>query len=107
MERRLLAALAVRRPAAVSVDLLGEALWPDEPPASMRKTIQNNVLRLRARLGRSSIETVEHGYRLGRRSIWTSTGSRRPYTGRSGPRRPGWRAGTRRWPGAARLRSTS
>jgi DNA-binding SARP family transcriptional activator len=65
MERRLLAALAVRRPAAVSVDLLGEALWPGDAPASMRKTIQNNVLRLRAKLGRSAIETVENGYRLG------------------------------------------
>jgi hypothetical protein len=26
-----------------------------------RRTIQNNVLRLRAGLGRSAIETVEHG----------------------------------------------
>ena len=65
MERRLLAALAVRRPAAVSVDSLGEALWGGDAPASMRKTIQNNVLRLRAKLGPSVVETVEHGYRLG------------------------------------------
>jgi DNA-binding SARP family transcriptional activator len=65
MERRLLAALAVRRPAAVSVDSLGEALWGGEAPASMRKAIQNNVLRVRAKLGHSVVQTVEHGYRLG------------------------------------------
>jgi DNA-binding SARP family transcriptional activator len=65
MERRLLAALAVRRPAVVSVDSLGDALWGGDAPASMRKTIQNNVLRLRAKLGPSVVETVEHGYRLG------------------------------------------
>jgi DNA-binding SARP family transcriptional activator len=65
MERRLLAALAVRRPAPVSVDALGQALWGDDAPASMRKTIQNNVLRLRAKLGRSAVETVDNGYRLG------------------------------------------
>jgi hypothetical protein len=65
MERRLLAALAVRRPSPVSIDALGEALWGGDAPASMRKTIQNNVLRLRAKLGRSVVETVENGYRLG------------------------------------------
>jgi DNA-binding SARP family transcriptional activator len=65
MERRLLAALAVRRPAAVSLDSLGEALWGGEVPASMRKAIHNHVLRLRATLGRSAVETVENGYRLG------------------------------------------
>ena len=65
MERRLLAALAVRRPAAVSVDSLGEALWGGDVPASMRKAIHNHVLRLRAQLGRSVVETVENGYRLG------------------------------------------
>jgi len=65
MERRLLAALAVRRPSAVSVDSLGDALWGGDAPASMRKTIQNNVLRVRAKLGRSVVETVENGYRLG------------------------------------------
>jgi DNA-binding SARP family transcriptional activator len=65
MERRLLAALAVRRPPAVSVDSLGEALWVGDAPASMRKAIHNHVLRLRAQLGRSVVETVEHGYRLG------------------------------------------
>jgi DNA-binding SARP family transcriptional activator len=65
MERRLLAALAVRRPDAVSVDALGEALWGDDAPPSKRKTIQNHVLRLRATLGRSVVETVDNGYRLG------------------------------------------
>jgi DNA-binding SARP family transcriptional activator len=36
MERRLLAALAARRPNAVDVDSLADALWPDAPPASAR-----------------------------------------------------------------------
>jgi DNA-binding SARP family transcriptional activator len=65
MERRLLTALAVRRPASVSVDSLGDALWNGDAPASMRKTIQNHVLRLRGALGRAAVETVDGGYRLG------------------------------------------
>jgi DNA-binding SARP family transcriptional activator len=65
MERTLLAALAVRRPAAVSVESLVEALWPDVAPVSARKTVQNNVLRVRRKLGANVIETVSDGYRLG------------------------------------------
>ncbi len=65
MERKLLAALAIRRPAAVSVGSLTDALWGDDPPPSARKTIQTNVLRVRAKLGRDAIETVGDSYRLG------------------------------------------
>jgi DNA-binding SARP family transcriptional activator len=65
MERRLLAALAVRRPAPVPVDSLAEALWPSGLPPSAKKTVQNNVLRLRRKLGWAVIETVGSSYRLG------------------------------------------
>jgi len=65
MERKLVAALAIRRPGAVSFGSLSDALWGDDPPPSARKTIQTNVLRVRAKLGRDSIETVSDGYRLG------------------------------------------
>jgi DNA-binding SARP family transcriptional activator len=67
MERTLLAALAVRRPAAVSLESLVEALWPDGAPVSARKTVQNNVLRVRRKLGAQVIETIADGYRLGDR----------------------------------------
>ena len=65
MERMLVAALAIRRPASVSVDSIAEALWDSDPPKSARKTIQTNVLRVRAKLGRTAIETVGESYRLG------------------------------------------
>lgn len=65
MERRLVAALAIRRPAAVSVESLADALWASGQPLSVKKAIQTNVLRVRAQLGRTAIETVDSGYRLG------------------------------------------
>ena len=61
----LVAALAIRRPAPVSVDSIAEALWASDPPKSARKTIQTNVLRVRTKLGRTAIETVGESYRLG------------------------------------------
>lgn len=64
MERRLLAALTARRPRVVTVDSLADALWPEGPPASARKTIQTNVLRVRTAVGADVVETVEGGYRL-------------------------------------------
>jgi DNA-binding SARP family transcriptional activator len=64
MERRLLTALAALRPRAVSIDVLTDALWGDDPPASARKTVQTNVLRLRHSLGAEVIETTGDGYRL-------------------------------------------
>jgi len=65
MERRLLTALAVCRPEPATLGSLIDALWPGVPPASARKTVQNNVLRVRRRLGPGAIETVGAGYRLG------------------------------------------
>jgi DNA-binding SARP family transcriptional activator len=65
MERRLLTVLAVRRPASVSVEELIDALWAGAAPESARKTAQNNVLRVRQKLGAPAIETAGGGYRLG------------------------------------------
>ena len=65
MERKLVAALAVCRPASVSVDSLADALWAAHPPTSAKKTIQTNVLRVRTKLGRTAIETIGDSYRLG------------------------------------------
>jgi len=64
MELKLVSALAVCRPASVSIDSLAGALWGSRPPASARKTIQTNVLRVRSKLGRMTIETIGAGYRL-------------------------------------------
>ena len=60
-----MAILAVRRPAAVAVDSLIDALWSDVAPVSARKTVQNNILRVRRKLGATTVETVGDGYRLG------------------------------------------
>ena len=48
--RQLLAVLVAARGAEVSVDRLGEALWEDEPPESVRATLQSHVSRLRRSL---------------------------------------------------------
>ena len=65
MERRLLTALAATHPHEVTVDALVDALWAATPPASARKTLQTNVLRLRQALGAATIVTTADGYRLG------------------------------------------
>ena len=64
MELKLVSGLAVCRPASVSIDSIAEALWASSPPASGRKTIQTNVLRVRSKLGRTAIETSADSYRL-------------------------------------------
>jgi DNA-binding SARP family transcriptional activator len=64
MERRLLAALAARKPDPVATEALVDVLWPEGAPRSAHKTLQTNVLRLRTLLGGSAILTTEHGYRL-------------------------------------------
>jgi Transcriptional regulatory protein, C terminal len=46
-ERCLLAALAVHCGAAVSAASLVDALWGDDPPRTVTKTLQNYVLRVR------------------------------------------------------------
>ena len=65
--RRLLALLAGRAGRSVSVDVIVDALWGDDPPPSAGKTIQSHVMRLRrslADVGSEVLETVPSGYRL-------------------------------------------
>ena len=63
-ERTLLAALASRLGERVAVDVLAEALWPDGPPPSARKTLQGKVVRLRRTIGASAIVERGGGYLL-------------------------------------------
>ena len=65
VERRLLAALAVRRPDAVRYDALAEAVWGDAVPRSATRSLQTHVLRVRSVAGGDAVETVSGGYRLG------------------------------------------
>jgi DNA-binding SARP family transcriptional activator/streptogramin lyase len=63
-ERTLLLLLLLQHPRPISVDAIVEALWPDEPPATAAKVVQNYVLRLRKALGHDVVATVSGGYAL-------------------------------------------
>lgn len=63
-ERRLLLLLLIHSPQPVSLSAIVDALWPDDPPSSAQKIVQNYVLRLRKALGADTIETVADGYAL-------------------------------------------
>jgi hypothetical protein len=65
-QRTLFAALALRAPGPVSVDELVEALWGEEPPGHGVQALQQQVSRLRRRLG-SAVELRRDGagYALG------------------------------------------
>lgn len=54
MVRRVLAVLLCRAGRPVTADQLAEALWPDDPPPTARKTLQGYVHRLRRALGEPS-----------------------------------------------------
>jgi predicted ATPase/DNA-binding SARP family transcriptional activator len=61
----LLALLAMRPGAPVSVDALIDALWSGEPPDGAGTTLRSYASRLRAALGEgATIERVSAGYRL-------------------------------------------
>jgi predicted ATPase/DNA-binding SARP family transcriptional activator len=62
--RALLAVLALRHGATLSVDTLCEALWGDDLPANARGNLQSHVSRLRSRLGEGVIVLDHGGYRL-------------------------------------------
>jgi predicted ATPase/DNA-binding SARP family transcriptional activator len=64
MPRALLALLALRPGAPVSVDEIVDALWGDVPPESARNTVQVYVSSLRRTLGRGAIISGPGGYRL-------------------------------------------
>jgi DNA-binding SARP family transcriptional activator/WD40 repeat protein len=63
-DRVVLSALATRAGQVVSRDLLVDALWRDDPPASAHKVVHGCVSRLRRVLGPEAIQTAPHGYRL-------------------------------------------
>ncbi|TDB97245.1 AfsR/SARP family transcriptional regulator [Nonomuraea longispora] len=62
--RTMLAALALSASNTVTVEQLAFALWPDDPPAHQRRSVQTYVSRLRRVLGPAAIRTVRGGYRL-------------------------------------------
>jgi DNA-binding SARP family transcriptional activator len=68
-QRELLAVLLLRANQPVSVDLLVDMIWPDRPPASAHRQVQNGVGRLRRTLTTGGvrpdvIETRPGGYLL-------------------------------------------
>ena len=65
-ERQVLALLAASTNRTVPLDRIVGELWPADPPATPRHTVQSYVYRLRASLGGAAdrIETTPHGYRL-------------------------------------------
>ncbi|NIK58821.1 AfsR/SARP family transcriptional regulator [Kribbella shirazensis] len=62
--RALLAVLALHCGRTVPVDVLGRALWADDPPQRLRGSLQTYVGRLRRVLGDDAIATEPTGYRL-------------------------------------------
>ena len=65
VERRLLAALAARRPGIVRYGALADAVWGDDAPPSAKHSLQAHVRRIRAAAGQEVIATASGGYRLG------------------------------------------
>jgi predicted ATPase/DNA-binding SARP family transcriptional activator len=64
--RMLLAALLIRANEPVAADVLAQALWGDDAPATAGKALHVHVSRLRRALGPAAgrLETVPAGYRL-------------------------------------------
>ncbi|HET9462000.1 MAG TPA: BTAD domain-containing putative transcriptional regulator [Gaiellaceae bacterium] len=63
-ERAVLALLLVRRNEVIAVETLVDDLWPEAPPATATKVVQNAVSRLRQVLGGDRIERKGRGYLL-------------------------------------------
>lgn len=63
-ERGVLAFLLLRSNEVVPADRLIDALWPNDPPATARNSLQVRISHLRKVLGTDRIETVRNGYRL-------------------------------------------
>ncbi|MFH8250271.1 BTAD domain-containing putative transcriptional regulator [Microbacterium sp. B2969] len=64
-ERTVLSALIVRAGSTIAPAELAEAWWGETPPRTWEQQIRNSIARIRARLGRTSIETLGWEYRLG------------------------------------------
>ena len=63
-QRRLVAALAMHHSEVVSIDTLVDVLWPDDPPATARTTVQKYMSRLRAAMGNDVLLSRPPGYVL-------------------------------------------
>src|SRR4029079_16507066 len=63
-QRAVLAHLILRVNRPVSVDLLIDGLWGDDPPETARNTLQTYVYRLRQVLGDDRISSEAAGYLL-------------------------------------------
>jgi YVTN family beta-propeller protein len=63
-QRALLAVLLLRRGQTVSPDLLIDALWGENPPASAQSTVQAYVSRIRRSIGRDRVLRHRGGYEL-------------------------------------------
>ena len=62
--RALLTYLLLHANQVVSSEALVDALWPDDPPPTASKIVQNYVSRLRKSLGGGALITEGRGYRL-------------------------------------------
>jgi len=60
-QRALLAALLLRANQVVDCEELARSVWPGEPPAAARTTLQGYVLRLRRQLGAAAARLVTQG----------------------------------------------
>lgn len=60
-DRVVLEVLVVRANEAVDPEVLADAVWAQEPPASWPKVVQGCISRLRKQLGRDVIETTSYG----------------------------------------------
>jgi DNA-binding SARP family transcriptional activator len=63
-QRRIIARLAVAQGGVVLADELIDVVWAGDPPRTATAALQNQIARLRDRLGSTSIDTVTAGYRL-------------------------------------------
>lgn len=63
-QRALVAALALRRPGGANVDTLVDAIWGENAPSTARKSVQNQVARLRQSFGADLIHTHGDHYLL-------------------------------------------
>ena len=63
-QRSLVAALSLHRKSGATVDVLVDAMWGERAPASARKSVQNQIVRLRQSFGSDLIVTRDDRYFL-------------------------------------------
>lgn len=62
--RAVLAVLAMSARQPVSTERLADAVWGEQPPGNLRKSVQTNIVRLRRLVGSDRIRTAYAGYLL-------------------------------------------